>query len=212
MARNLKRGGLSISLEGDWDKWRKWALAADGKLAEAAERGTKKATLYVMTEIHNRIRGAKYRKLSPLTSTIKSLEGFSQTPLVRRGALLRAITRDVISPYEGVVGINKQAKGARGRDPVTGKFTTAEIANVAYTLHEGARIRITDKMKRAFMRRITRLMKNAGGGSLMKKRGSSKGFIRIPPRPFIKDVFDDFMVLQKVQEIYNVEIRAAVGF
>lgn len=193
------------------DEFTTFLAAMEGKLGKVSEKAMKKAVLMTMGEIQQRIKDGRYRKLSPLTQTLKSMEGYSNTPLIRTGALMRAITRDVIGPYTGVVGINKNAKGKRGRDPVTGRFTAAEISNIAITLHEGARIRITDKMKRGFMRRMKMAAKKSGGASMLRRRGSSKGIMRIPPRPFIKDVFNDAAFVRKVEDLFWKDLYAELG-
>lgn len=210
-----KRAPPSYQVKFTWDsgmdKFLSFLAALEGNLGKVSERAMKKATLMAMTEIQDRIRAGKYKKLAPLTSTLKSMEGYSQTPLIRTGALMRAITRDVLGPYTGVVGINKNAKGKRGRDPQTGKFTAAEISNVALTLHEGARIKITDKMKKAFMRRLKMAAKKAGGASMLRRRGSSKGIMRIPPRPFIKEVFEDGAFVAKLENLFWTELYKETG-
>lgn len=203
--------GVKFKWNSEMDRFIAYLATLEGKLGSTSERAMKKATLMALTEITERIRAGKYKKLAPLTATLKSMEGYSQTPLIRTGALMRAITRDVIGPYTGVVGINKNAKGKRGRDPVTGRFTAAEISNIALTLHEGARIKITDKMKRGFMRRMKMAAKKAGGASLLRRRGSSKGIMRIPPRPFIKAVFEDAAFVARIEDLFWTELYKEVG-
>lgn len=210
MAKGEKQFGFKVEWDAGMDQFITWLAAAEGNLANIAEKSMKKATLMAMTEIQDRIRQGRYKKLAPLTATLKGMEGYSNTPLIRTGALMRAITRDVLSPYEGVVGINKNARGRKGRDPKTGQFTSAEISNIAFTLHEGARIKITDKMKKAFMRRMKMAAKKSGS-SLVKRRGSSKGIMRIPPRPFIKDVFDDQAFVNKIEDIFWNDLYEAMG-
>lgn len=210
-SRAAPQFGVKFKWDSGMDKFISFLAAMEGKLGPISEKAMKKATLMAMGEIQQRIKDGKYRRLSPLTATLKSMEGYSQTPLIRTGSLMRAITRDVLGPYKGVVGINKAAKGKRGRDPVTGKFTAAEISNIAITLHEGARIRITDKMKRGFMRRMKMAAKKSGGASMIRRRGSSKGILRIPPRPFIKEVFDDAKFIQKVEDLFWTELYSELG-
>lgn len=193
------------------DKFIVFTTALSGELAPIATKAMKKATLMALTEITDRIRAGRYKKLAPLTGMMRSLDGYGQTPLIRSGALLRAITKDVLGPYSGVVGINKNARGKRGRDKQTGKFTSAEIANIAETLHEGARIKITPEMKQAFARRMRAALKKNGGGSMLQRRGSSKGVIRIPPRPFIKAVFEDDAFVRKVEELFWSELYKNAG-
>lgn len=192
------------TFERDLDKFSLYLQALQGELAPAAERAMKKATLAAMTEITDRIRAGKYKKLSPLTATLKNLEGYSDLPLIRTGALIRSISREVLSPYKGVVGVNKNARMRK-------RGGSTDIGSIAVGLHEGMRIRVTDKMRRAFMRKLGAAAKKAGGASFLRRRGSSKGIIRIPPRPFIKAVFEDAAFIAKVEGIFWDEIYKAVG-
>jgi len=203
--------GFTVKFDRGMDEFVAWMATFQGELGKSAERSMKKATLMAMTEITDRIRDGKYKKLAPLTSAIKGLEGKSQTPLISSGALIRAITKDVVGPFKGVVGINKNARGKRGRDPATGKFTSAEIANIAVGLHEGMRIQITDEMRQAFMRRLKAASAKAGGASMLKKRGSKKGILRIPPRPYIRAVFEDAGFVRKVEDLFWNNLYEELG-
>ena len=196
---------FKIKLGGDFDKMRLWLASAQGKLAPIAERAMKKATLMAMTEITDRIRAGKYKRLSPLTRMLKNLEGYSDIPLIRRGALIRSISREVLSPYKGVVGVNKNAKSR------SGKGKSVDVGSIALGLHEGMRIRITDKMRRAFARKMGALGKKVGGVSRMRGASGGARILRIPPRPYIKAVFEDAAFVAKVEEIFWVELSKGLG-
>lgn len=208
----MARGGLRISIGPEIDEWKKWVLAFDGELKIGAEKGTKKAVQFVIAEIQNRIRAGRYRKLSPLTRMMRTLEGYSTTPLLRRGALVRSITGDVETAWKASVGLLSTFGSQRGRDPTTGKFKKGEQreSNLGRLLHDGGLIKVTDKMRQAFARRMKRAaLKN--NASLLPPQKKGKGYIKIPPRPFIKDVFDDPAVMKKIEEIYYQEIGKQAG-
>jgi len=196
-----KKPGLSIILGGDLAKWQKWALAFDGSLKVASERALRKASLYALSEIHNKIKGGRYTRLAPLTLLLRQLEGYGSTPLVRRGRLLRALTHDVINQTEAHVGLTLNAfKDRKGN-----------TSNIGKLLHDGGTIRVTEAMRRAFMRKLGRLSQKKGV-SLVKRRGSSKGRIRIKPRRYIGDVFEDAMVARKIESIYFESLAREAGF
>lgn len=195
-----KKSGLTIQLGGDLAKWQKWALAFDGNLKKANERALRKAALYALSEIHNRIKSGRYEKLAPLTLLMRQLEGYGNTPLVRRGRLLRALTQDVVSQTEAHVGLTLNAfKDRKGN-----------ISNIGELLHNGGYIKVTDAMRRAFARKLGRLASKKGV-SLVPRRGSSKGRIRIKPRPYIGSVFEDQAVLKRIEEIYYEALSREAG-
>jgi hypothetical protein len=191
----MAKTGLSIKLGPGWKEWHKWAAAFEGNLHQAALRGTKLACQYVMAEIIMRIKEGKYAKNSPLTTLLKKHEGYGDIPLVRTGGLIRSITTDVVHAYMGQVGLLKKGKGKDGTD----------YANIGELLHNGGTFGVTQSMRLAFIRRFGHVL----GPS---KPGSGKGYVRIKPRPFIKDVFEDPIVLAKVELIYNTAIKAVLGF
>lgn len=195
MAR--KKSGLQIQLAGDWRKFHIFSAAFQGKLQQASRQATKKAVLFMLSKIDERIRSGRYKKLSPLTKLMRQMEGFGDTPLLRRGGLVRALTTDVVSAFEGNVGLLKTVKGKGG---------PKDFTNIGPLLHDGGRIKITAAMRRAFARRINRLAAKQGV-SLLNNRGSSKNVVRIPSRPFMSEVFDDPMVAAQVEQIYFDEIR-----
>lgn len=191
-----KDPAFKITFGKDFDEFRLYLAAAQGKLAPIAERAMKKATLMALTEITDRIRAGKYKRLAPLTAMLKNLEGYSNVPLIRRGALIRSISREVLSPYKGVVGVKKTGKSRGGQS----------LSNIAVGLHEGMRIRITDKMRRAFARKLGAMGKKVGGVSRIGGHRGASRILRIPPRPYIKAVFEDAAFIAKVEEIFWVEL------
>lgn len=204
-----KKQGLSIELNSGWRQFHAWAAAFDGKLEIASKIALRTAVLFIMAEIVNKIEGREFKKLSPLTRFVRGLEGYSDIPLKRTGALVRSISTDVENAFVGHVGLLKKGKGG-GRDPRSGRFTSPDFSNIGELLHDGGRVKITDAMRRSFIRHLGRQMSKQGV-RLLNNRGSKKGVLRIPPRPFIKSVMEDPRVIAKVEAMYFQAIRAQTG-
>lgn len=183
----MAREGLSFKLSGDWDKWRQWVNAFDGNLSKASERAVKKSLQFALKEIDGRIRGGKYDKLAALTRLDRRQQGFSSTPLLRTGGLIRSINTEVLDSFTGSVGLLKSSKGG---------------ANLGELLHDGATIPITQAMRRAFARKFGKL----------KARSTGKTVIRIPPRRFIQNVFEDSSFSRDIEAIFRKELADQLGF
>ena len=201
MAKRGKKGGLDIKLAGDWQKYRAWTLAFQGKLNIASRIATRRAVQSALSRIVRRMKAGRYKKLAPLTLFLRQLEGYGDTPLMKTGALVRAITTDVVNDYMGQVGVLRSAKSSSGED----------FSNVALLLHDGGRIRITDAMRRSFMKRMG-ILAAKNGVSLLKRRGSKKNVLRIPPRRYIEEIFEDQAFITAVHQIYDKAIRQQLGF
>lgn len=179
------------------------ALAAHRKLTDGIHKGTKLAAQYVLMEVIKKIESRSYMGLAHSTLVLRAFDGYGNIPLKRTGALVRSIAREVNSAYEAEVGLlYRRAKtGNKGPD---------NFANIGKTLHDGSIIKITDAMRRAFARRMGAI-EAASGAKFRRPAGSAgKGFIRIPPRPFIKDVFEDPQVIARIEQIYMEQIELAV--
>lgn len=176
-----KSGELRIDLRGDWPEFQKVLAQFEGNFREASRRGIKKALLYAIREIDTRIRRGDYEKLAEITQLLKSAEGYSSVPLIRTGGLIRAISRQTVSDFRGIIGIRRSAPSA----------------NVAEVLHEGTTIRITPAMRRAFVRKY---------GRQLTRKSTGKTTIRIPPRRFIGDVFDDPAFVRQIEKIFMGEL------
>ena len=196
------RGGMSLKLAGDWEEWRSWTLSFQGKLRIASRLAVRRAVLSAHRRIINRIKTGRYKKLTPLTAFLRQVEGYSDTPLMKTGALVRAITTDVVNDYLGQVGVLRQAKSSNGED----------FSNVALLLHDGGRIKITEAMRRAFMRRLGYLAKKHGFTLLKGSRGSKKNVLRIAPRRYIEEVFEDQAFIKAAELIFDKAIRKTLGF
>lgn len=195
-----KSGGISFELGPGVEEWKLWALAFQGNFNKAIDKATLKAVEYVKGQVIRKIRGRGYDPLSPLTAWERKAENFGSVPLVKTGGLTRAITGEIRRSGVGAVGLNRQGTGTKSGD----------LANIGKLLHDGGTIRITNKMRRAFMRRLTALLKNTKGAPPPRGAGSGT-VIRIKPRRFIADVFNDKKVQAKIQEIYIAEMEKGLA-
>ena len=143
-----------------------------------------------------------YAKNRPLTAWIKG----SARPLADNGDLLGRIRYEVIGPWSVEVGVMRWSK----------------MANVAAILHEGAKIRVTSKMRAMF---FALWLKSIGAGVVLRGRAkelwgqrpesgwrplaASTSQIFIPPRPFMDFVLTDPSVIQMAKLNWNQAIAAS---
>ena len=92
-------------------------------------------------------------------------------------------------------------KNSRGKD----------LSNIAKLLHDGGTIKITDKMRRAFMRKLGAMAKRSGVTLRQPAGGSKKSRIRIPGRKYISDVFLSTRFQLETKRIYEREIKRELG-
>lgn len=164
---------------GDWQAASRWF---DG-LAERIEKEINKATavnaMLVVKEIKRRIRAKEYAPNSALTVALKG----SSTPLIDNADLFRSIQAHLVSSYQQFVGV---LRGTRSKDG-------GDLVNIAQILHDGISIKMTPAMRRWIFAQLNdagiKGDKSSGGGKA--KKSAKPGWVVIPGRPFIKDVFDD---------------------
>jgi hypothetical protein len=187
---------LNIKLDQGWDKLRKWSLALQGNLEKAIRVATKKSVLYVYAKIVENIQEGNFADNSPLTFLIKQKLGRNTTPLIgKNNSVIKSISTEVLSSFEGEVGILMGRKSSKGSD----------MANIGKLLHDGGTIQITDKMRLAFVKFL------GGIGIEPDPSKGRKNIIRIPPRKFIEDVFDDPLVQERIRRFYKEEISKYTG-
>lgn len=205
---------IEFKLKGDWAKM---AAALDPKRFQAnldanLGKATKFNGMMVAGEVRKRIKSRKYAKNAPLTVLIKK----SSTPLVNDGDLFQAITFQAVDKYTVFVGVLRSAVSSDGQS----------LTNLAEFLHEGGNIAVTETMRNMFQ-----LLAEVGAGTrevstlegrtaeLAKALGSrikqikplkpTTKHIVVPPRPFLKDVLNDPVVLKKCQRNWERAAQAA---
>jgi hypothetical protein len=190
-------------------KWKQFQAAIDPKkFAASARRHLKTAMTqtaqYIRGEIRRGIRSGGYAPNAELTKLLKG----STKPLVGSTAeLWKGVTYQVPSYRMAFVGVLRQS----------GAY------NVALTVHDGKNIRVSPKMRGMFWLLWKTSIGQFDPGKLrgrtrelwdqLKRRGIIKPLdpgttvIRIPPRPFIRAVFDS----KKVQATVKANFAQAIS-
>ena len=189
---------------GDWAKWehaitpRVFKATLDHNMRRASALNGKLAE----ATIRRKIREGGYEPNKPLTVMIKS----SSKPLVDKGTgLFQAITSVVIDATTVFAGI----------------LQTSGEYNIALTLHEGATINVTPKMRGLFFwlwqasigklspdklsGRARELWERSPGGWLPLKDSTSH--IVIPSRPFIEMAFKDTRMKEQAKKNWQAALQ-----
>jgi len=101
----------------------------------------------------------------------------SATPLVEHGDLVESLTYHLI-------GWKKLRMGVNSRELSSGRV-------LAEVLHEGATLRVTNKMRAAVMAKLSEKVGKTRFRQLSKNFGPAKSTWVIPPRPFLTTTFAD---------------------
>jgi len=204
----MAKGGIRL------DKgWKRFEMLIDPRRFDArAKQQMRKATgaaaLHVQREIRQEIRGGRYKRNADLALALKEPQ---TRPLAHTGRLLfPAVTHKLVDPFTAWVGILATNKGY----------------NVARTVHDGKRIRVSPRMRRMFslLARVSRGQASEGklkGRALaLWRMNKSKRFlplrastteIVIPPRPFVKRAFASKRLHRRVQGIWTQAMQAALA-
>lgn len=146
--------------------------------------------------------GKQWTPHSPLTVAIRKAQGFNGTKLLIRSGTLRNSVSAVKVGNAYFVGVLRRAvTNSDGRNR-----SSIDIA----ILHEygGNPIPITAKMRRFFFA----MLKKAGVDSKVAGRGTSKGFIRIPPRPFLGPIFERYGKPEEIKKRFWQRVSKALGY
>jgi hypothetical protein len=141
---------------------------------------------------------------APLTIIVK---GSSKT-LVDHGALFQGIAAQTVDQMNTFVGV----------------VSTSDVYNLAVALHEGATIKVTDKMRNLFSMlwavsvgaapaskltgRALELWNRMPGGWHRLKTTTT--VIHIPPRPFIRTAFEDSATKAKIVSNWEDAVQSAL--
>ena len=173
-------------LTGDWGKINN--ILNPAKLRKSIRQCAAKVGNYGVSEVKKGIQsgapaGQNFEPLQALTVWTKG----SSKPLIDHGDLLGSVNYQVFNDNDGVfIGVKKGAKRKDGKDAV-------QIAAV----HEfGCTIPVTDKMRRAFAAKFQ--------GIGIRKETTH---IYIPPRPFLRPIFQSPDFQNMVSQIYVSALR-----
>lgn len=153
-----------------------------------------------------------WEPLSDLTKDIKRSSGM----LFDKGELFKSITNKLINYKTAFIGVLRTAKRKDG----------GSMANIALVLHEGATIKVTQKMRRLFwvlwaarvgivdaanlVGRAREIWERTRGKSKIYKLSDNTTAIRIPGRPFFRDVFEDKAYLMTLKKNWEEAVSAAL--
>lgn len=168
--------------------WQRFIKAFSGnrpkkQMNKEMERKMREATLFLRNEVLDYIDSEKHGiPNAPLTILIKG----SSRPLVDRGDLRQSITTAVGGigdNVHGAVGVlrSKRRKGKR-------------VANIALYLHEGFKIRVTEKTRRAVFAELDKRLrgkKKKRAARAARSGGGGARTWRVKGRPFIEKPLKD---------------------
>lgn len=205
--------GFTVRLTGPWKEAQylfRTERINEPQFRQSFSVGVQVTAKVILREIRQNIKRGNYAGSrtpnAPLTRAIKR----SSLPLADRGQLFKAITSKPIDWHSVEIGVVK------GDDR----------ANIALIVHEGVQIPVTDKMRRMFQAlaeasdggrspstltgRAAELWARMSGG--WKALRASTDVIRIPPRPFIREVIEHPAIERFVAEnLLKTTQRAIAG-
>lgn len=176
---------LKVSLRGAWDALRDFLNPnrAKKRLQEELRRKVAEQVQLLRADVVGYIDAAKHGvPNSPLTIMVKR----SSRPLVDRGDLRQSISGETEvegDAVRGAVGVLRSARGKGGRS----------LVNVAAALHNGFRIKVTEKVRAAIFaemrKRAGRKRKKRGGVEVGRLSGTGGKVWVVRGRPFILEPF-----------------------
>lgn len=183
--------GLTVTLKGDWNALR--LLLLPGQFQERVREGVRLATkvnaLVVQREVRDNIRKGLYANNRAPNAALTVAIKRSSKPLIDSGHLFKSVTTVQTDWHTAEVGVLRGDPGA----------------NIAEVVHEGRMIPVTQAMRSLFA-----MLAEASDGSIdpskltgraqelfarmpkgWKALRPSTTHIRIPPRPYLREVVED---------------------
>jgi hypothetical protein len=202
---------VTVRLTGNWRGLR--FLLNVARVDEALQKAVRHATgvnaQIIRREIRENIKTGKYAPSRPPNAALTMFIKGSSKPLVDTGHLFQAITSEVIDFGRAEIGVSRMARDAQ----------------VAIIVHEGAVVRVTQRMRRMF-RALADVSNGKRDASSLRGRAAAlyarrrKGWkplkpstthIVIPPRPFIAEVLESPKVQRRVYENWLEAAGAAIA-
>lgn len=178
------------------------------KHRKAIEREIRKATIkssrFLVRQVKKAINQRKFTKNSELTL---ALANKGLTPLKKFQNLFKAIEFELRSSFESEIGLIKDTQTTGG---VTGKKES--MKKVAFLLHEGYTIDVTDDMRAAIAielrkkgtRRSKRVLESM-------KSVKGKSTFRVPPRKFFSRTFRNPVIQKIIKNNWKIAIERALS-
>lgn len=174
----------SVRKVGGWQTARRFLAVAPARFRRAMDQAVRQEALLYKKEIVQGLTtgepgGKPFAPLAKTTLATRRARGMRGTkPLIARGDLRRSITLVTVKPGEVFVGILRSARGRDGQ----------ALVNVA-AVHELGKV-VVFRLTPASRRFLAMVLREAG---IEPRGGGNPGgivVVRIPPRPFLRPVFD----------------------
>lgn len=195
-------GKKFIKRTGDWQQVRSMMIGINAKMSIAIQKALLAEGQYLRMQMVQGFTsqapgGLRFAPLSPVTLTLRGGSGFSGSKaLIRTGTLRGSIT--VVQEQGGLVFVGVHRR-------------SASRVNIARIHEFGATIRVTNKMRLWLM---ARMKEAAQKGFVVGGSSKRTGFITIPPRPFVRPVFETYVRAGKhhAQQRMQAHIAKSLGF
>jgi len=173
---------------GSWDLFR--SLTDYKKFESRLDKWIKASLLFnaelIIKEIRMGIKNQEFVENHPLTLKLK----IKEKALIDKGFLWLSISRELVDKETVFIGVLRK------------KVKADKDINIAFILHEGTKIKITEKMRK----KVNYLLTSSG----MKPLKPSTSFLSIPGRPFISTVFEDILIKKKIVENWKIGCHNAI--
>lgn len=202
----------SFKITGDIVKFERFMIGGvlRGNLEREIKKATIKNSLLVIREVGKKIRAKDFEENSPLTLALAR----NTIPLLKEKNMLDALSFQLRSSFVSEVGFIKNAQSTGG---TTGN--TIEMKKLVELMHTGYVIKVTPKMIAAIMAALNNrktkrgnltgrarkalhaIGENEGGGGVKQ--------FRVPPRPFMIQVFEDPRLIAEIKANWNEALQRA---
>lgn len=201
-----------ILLSGDVKEFEAFLNKAawQGNLEKMVRRGLTRCSLVLLKEIKTRIIAKRYLANSPLTLALAKRG--KKTPLLKEKNLVDAMSYAIIKSFEAEVGFVKAAESTGGV-----RSGPHEMKKVVELMHKGYIIDVTPKMRKAIFAALNE-QRTAKGRLTQQAKGIVKGLQlkglrrtmtwRVPPRPFLTEVYKDPAVIAKLRQVWRESLES----
>jgi len=206
-------GGSSLKITGDVRSFLRFTDPRINRriLEREMRKATIKSSLFLVKQVKRAIRKRAFTANRPLTIALAKASGKRRTtiPLLKEKNLVDAISFELKTAFHSEVGLVKNTKTTGG------VFSSPHsMKKVAFNLHEGYTIDVTDAMKAAIAIALREIGDRRALSSLKtmeKNTGKGKTVWRVPPRKFFSIVFRNRFNQKVVQKNWRIAIANALS-
>lgn len=204
-------GGSGLVIRGDIKSFLRFTDPRINRriLEREMRKATIRSSLFLVKQVKRAIRKRRFTKNSELTIALAKAGGKKRStiPLLKEKNLSDAIAFELKTAFHSEVGLVKDAKTSGG------VFSPPEdMKKVAFLLHEGYTIDVTDAMKAAIAIALREIGDRRAAKSLSvmeRNKGKGKTTWRVPPRKFFAIVFKNSKNRKVVQKNWRIAIQRA---